>query len=948
MNKRILSILLAAIMALSICAIAPLTVSAEDVGLAETGENAELAETAAQTINVTTAQINSSGFRRAVQSALDSAASNATDSNPYIVNVAAGSFVNDNVSLKIYSNTTLDLRGVTIKRQSSGNVIRVGSEEYDDYSGKSGYAYRNIKIVGGTIDGNMGVNTIVKAFHTKNFVMENVSVINEKDGHMMEVAGVDGFTLRGCTFRNQQLTPGKDGYEAVQLDVLHPYHVNGTRVEDMNMKNVLVEDCTFEDLPRGVGSHTAIHNNPHDNIVIRDCTFRNMTSIAIQGMGWTNVDIYRNMIENSPRGITVYAEPGGCTYLSSVMANKGNTTSHYSDGYKTPGKANIYIAYNTLSEIGTLDDKYASYECQGIAVLGEKLTSKSPKDNDESGNLPAGDYYIDGVDIHDNYVDVRGHGIRLEDVRNAEVIRNLVVHSKNTVHRANYYGIVLRENAQASTISSNVVLNPEVNGIQMVSSSVGTIGSNMLKNVGERGIVSYGSTVTNITNNDIRGCGDLGIYLQREDPSYGAASKVSSIKYNRIKDCSDNSVYIAQYCSGGTITGNTVINSGSMANRGSASISGNYTQTSSLSSFTLPQKGVKMRYGTRYLIVPDTSPVNAIATFTYTSADPSIAYINSSGMIYARKTGTTSIKVTSNNGISRNYRVEVVSSGGVSYLTEDELATPQITSLTSDEDGITIKWDPVTGAAGYRVYYMTSDGWKRFASDVSGTTKLDTGVSYGRKETYTVRALSSSGEVASDYNHSGWSTTYGVSTPQITSLSSDEDGITIKWSAVSGASTYRVYYMTSDGWKRFATDVKGTTKLDTGVSYGRQEQYTVRAINKKGDVMSGYKSDGWKTTYGVATPQITNLENTADGIRITWSSVPGISTYRVYYKTASGDWKRFGTDTKGLTRMDTGVLEGRAETYTVRALDTKGNPISDYYRPGWTIIYSYSDELLAE
>ena len=180
-----------------------------------------------------------------------------------------------------------------------------------------------------------------------------------------------------------------------------------------------------------------------------------------------------------------------------------------------------------------------------------------------------------------------------------------------------------------------------------------------------------------------------------------------------------------------------------------------------------------------------------------------------------------------------------------------------------------------------------------------------------------------------------------MDTPQITSLTSDEDGIHIKWNPVKGATTYRVYYMTGSGdWRRFASDVTGTAKLDTGVVYNRAETYTVRALNKNGDVMSGYRSQGWTTVYRVDTPKITKLENTSDGIRITWNAVPGASTYRVYYKTGSGEWRRFDTDIKGTSRMDTGVKVGRAETYTVRALDTKGNPISDYYDPGWSIVYN--------
>ena len=270
-------------------------------------------------------------------------------------------------------------------------------------------------------------------------------------------------------------------------------------------------------------------------------------------------------------------------------------------------------------------------------------------------------------------------------------------------------------------------------------------------------------------------------------------------------------------------------------------------------------------------------------------------------------------------------------------------ATPEITSLVCDENGINITWEPVDGAAAYRVYYKTSTGsWKRFASDVTGTTKLDSGVSYGREESYTVRALDKGGNLISDYKHEGWTVAYGVETPQISSLVSDENGINIRWNPVEGVSTYRVYYKTSSGdWKSFASDITGTTKLDTGVSYGREEAYTVRAINKKGEVMSGYKSDGWTITYGVATPQITSLTSDASGIVIKWNKVTGASTYRVYYKDANGSWQRLGSDIKGTTVTDSDVQYGKSETYTIRAVNSKGDTISGFKSSGWSAAYTY-------
>ena len=466
-TRRTLAILLALILT-ACCMAAAASAATEDeaaVGASDTDVG---------TILVTKSEISSKGFVKAVQNALNNARDQANAEQPYYISVAQGSYDLNSV-LRVYSNTTLDLLGVTLKRTGSGNMLRVGSEDGVN-TGATGYAYQNIRVVGGTFDGNFGENTIIKAFHTKNFTMDGVTVKNEKEGHMTEFAGVDGLTIRGCTFKDQRLTPGNYGYEAIQLDVLHPFHITNGRCEDLPCENVLIENCEFENMPRAVGSHTAVHNRPHDNITIRYNAFTDMSSIAVQGVNWTNVNISRNCIENAPRGITVYSEPGGCTYLSSKLAAKGNTQSHASDSYQTPPKSNIEICENILINIGSTGDKYASYSSQGIAVLGEKLTSKSPVDgSDESGGLPAGDYYIDGASIHDNYIDIRGNGVRVEDARNVKVVDNEIICSKNTVHSDNYYGIVVRANASASTVSYNTITGAEINGIQLDGSKGGKV-----------------------------------------------------------------------------------------------------------------------------------------------------------------------------------------------------------------------------------------------------------------------------------------------------------------------------------------------------------------------------------------------------------------------------------------------------------------------------------------
>ena len=636
-------------------------------------------------LRVTEGEIDTYGFRSAVQSALNVAKQKATAQLPYTVIAPEGEYELDYV-LRIYSNTTLDLRGVTLTRGGvgAGNMLRVGDEDGVN-TGVTGYAYENVRVFGGVFDGNFGENTIIKAFHTKNFTMDDVTLMNEKEGHMTEFAGVDGLTIRGCLFTDQQLTPGNYGYEAIQLDVLHPFHITNGRCEDLPVSNVLIENCMFEDMPRAIGSHTAVHNRPHNNITIRSNVFRDMSSIAIQGLNWTNVTITKNVINNAPRGITLYAEPGGCTYLSGKLAAKGKTQSHASDAYQAPGKANITIAYNILTDIGTTDDKYASYSSQGIAVLGEKLTAKSPVDSgDESGGLPAGDYYIDGASIHDNFINVHGNGIRLEDVRNTSVTDNEIVCSKNTVHKDNYYGIVARQNAGASTVSYNVIYGAEVNGIQLDGSNGGKVNNvrfNRIMSCGKYGIGVYDMSIDKIDDNDIMGTKNIGLFAN--------GSKLSNVRWNRIRNCSDSGIWLTSTTTATTIKSNMTVSCADSNSFGKNTAQSHYSSSSALTDFSIPwdvtdKVGAKMGVGSIFHIAPDVRPTNAIASFAYSSSDEDVAVVDANGMVIAVGEGQATITVKSDNNITKKYVVSVEGDGGVTHLTAKPSA-PVI--ILGDADG---------------------------------------------------------------------------------------------------------------------------------------------------------------------------------------------------------------------------------------------------------------------
>ena len=102
---------------------------------------------------------------------------------------------------------------------------------------------------------------------------------------------------------------------------------------------------------------------------------------------------------------------------------------------------------------------------------------------------------------------------------------------------------------------------------------------------------------------------------------------------------------------------------------------------------------------------------------------------------------------------------------------------------------------------------------------------------------------------------------------------------------------------------------------------------------------SNGKTATCKVTVNLPAPQITGLANTTGGIKISWNKVDGAYGYRLYYKPASGGWKRF-KDTTATSFTDSGVVPNKTETYTIRCIDKNGKTISGYNSKGWSKKYT--------
>ena len=212
-------------------------------------------------------------------------------------------------------------------------------------------------------------------------------------------------------------------------------------------------------------------------------------------------------------------------------------------------------------------------------------------------------------------------------------------------------------------------------------------------------------------------------------------------------------------------------------------------------------------------------------------------------------------------GQSGNFTSRYNTNGWKYTYVKPQLATPQITKFESTFDGVKITWNKVANAYGYRVFYLGRDGWKSMGN-TTGNIFVDDDVRDGGTYTYTVRCINANGDFVrvrcinangdfvSRYNTNGWKYTYRVpwlTTPQINSLKSTDNGVEIKWNKVSGAAQYRVFYKGANGsWKRLATTV-ATSFTDDDVRSGSTYTYTVRCVDASGEIYTSLYDNAGKS-----------------------------------------------------------------------------------------------------
>ncbi|GHV72835.1 hypothetical protein AGMMS49940_01370 [Spirochaetia bacterium] len=238
---------------------------------------------------------------------------------------------------------------------------------------------------------------------------------------------------------------------------------------------------------------------------------------------------------------------------------------------------------------------------------------------------------------------------------------------------------------------------------------------------------------------------------------------------------------------------------------------------------------------------------------------------NSSSGPFTGSIGISNTTAFTDTGLTANtsywYKVSAVNgtegaqSAAVSGTTGDIiLAAPSGLSATAQSaSAMAISWNAVSGAASYKIYRLNSSSGAWTSVGASSTTAYsDAGLTANTMYYYTVSAVTGGGtEGTQSAAVSGTTTALAAPTGLSVTVQSSS-GITVSWSAVTGASSYKIYRAnSSSGPFTGSIGISNTTAFtDTGLTANTTYWYKVSAVNGTEGAQSGAVSG---TTLRVVT-----------------------------------------------------------------------------------------------
>jgi len=247
---------------------------------------------------------------------------------------------------------------------------------------------------------------------------------------------------------------------------------------------------------------------------------------------------------------------------------------------------------------------------------------------------------------------------------------------------------------------------------------------------------------------------------------------------------------------------------------------------------------------------------------------------------------------------------------------------------------VRVSWSATAGATGYRVFRAQGTSTTSEIGTVPADALQfdDTYAVAGTTYTYTVRARTEAGDSAASAPDTGWR---NVTAPTAVAASDGAStaAVNITWSAVPGATGYRVLRAIAGGAPAEAGTPTGTSFADTRATPGVAYSYTVRARTAAGDSAMSGPDRGWRN---VTAPRelVASDGSSAEGVELSWSSSAASNGFNVYRSSGTGAATLIGSSRTPRFR-DTTAEPMTRYSYVVRAKAGPGESAPSNTDGGW-------------
>ena len=743
-------------------------------------------------------------------------------------------------SLKIYSNTTLilDDNAVLYRQKSTPDKYIMETEPNTKQS--------NISISGGTWNGNVSNTKVAKGIlsmdNSDNVKLSNIRFTNVCGTHFVLLNGIHGLCVDNCTFdgfkcftdslSNYTKQTSSTSYwssEALHIDFIEKSSAFSGRA----CENVTVKNCTFKNVPSGVGTHHTYDYMTAQNIMIYNNTFTDCYYNCCNAYDFINFSFFDNTATKTPALLS------GENVIGNIFNNK--ITARATEDYKNVS-GNIYtlgIKSSDQTEISSIVIRNSStYNTSNVNIFDNIINgstkcgiyaysnSKLNIHNNNISNIPYRGIYINtgNSNIYENIVSDSSDSIFVSGVSGSDITANIV---------SNAYGrAIVADNSNTVNIAENLIDKTnkysKFNGTDYLGrgvvlsacTGVNNVTGNYITNSVGEGIYSIGSNINKINQNTISSSSANAIVINQLS---GKPSSVASITANNIYNNSGYDLYVTGNSSVTDYSSN-VTSANSIKNNGTIKKCQNNKQCSHSFNGWETKKEADCSFGT------ETRQCSACKT-TETRHTPSKS---------AHKYTSSVVKPTY---LANGYTNHLCSVCGSSYKDsyKSKLVLGNVGGLNtaaSTVRAVKITWNKVSGADGY-VVYKYNPSTKKFArvkltkSNAYYEGNLAAGTSYK----YGVRAYKTvNGKEVLSPSCSQILTSTNPSVVSF-SLKSSSNKVTIKWNKLSGVTGYKIYYKTSANgkWVGLKTaNNKTTSYTKTGLKKGKTYYFTVKAYRVVG------------------------------------------------------------------------------------------------------------------